>query len=119
LAAVIGAPSGLMRRGRRVTVVARRAWLVSLVVLGILALLPACDWPWTSPGAGPAPTPTGSPGPRRIRYLSDSPTSIGLQLDRDAAAQFSRQTGIQVDVIPSAASTSGRLAASELYLMAE
>src|SRR5438105_10182 len=66
LAAVIGAPSGLMRRGRRVTVVARRAWLVSLVVLGILALLPACDWPWTSPGAGPAPTPTGSPGPRRI-----------------------------------------------------
>src|SRR5207237_7257403 len=106
-------------RGRRVAVVARRAWLVSLLVMGAFALLSACDWPWSSQGGSSAPTPVSSPGPRRIRFLADTSTSIGLQLEREAATHFSRQTGIEVDIIAGAASTSGRLAQSELYLMAQ
>src|SRR5438093_1125891 len=118
-----------MRRGRRITVVAlrRRAWLVYLLVVGALGLLPACDWPWSSPATGavanPSPTSSlralASPGPLRIRFLADNEASIGLQLDREAAAEFSRQTGVEVDVIAGPATTTDRLAKSELYLMAE
>ena len=102
-------------------VVARLAGLISLLVIGslVLGLLSGCDWPWSSPAG------SGVPGPNAvfaraspIRFLSDSPTSIGLQLDREAAAQFTRQTGIGVEVIPGASSTSDRLAKSELYLAA-
>jgi trehalose/maltose transport system substrate-binding protein len=96
-------------------------WLVTLLVTGALVLLPACDWPWSpsTPGSVAGPNPTASPGPRRIHFLSDNSTAFGLQLDRAAAAEFSRQTGIEVDVIAGPATTSDRLAESELYLMAQ
>src|SRR5690242_16419482 len=111
-------------------IVARRAWaglclgmrlLVCLVVVGVPVLLAGCDWPWSpsTPGARAGAVPAASPGPRRIRFLADSSTSIGLQMDRDAAAEFSRQTGIQVEVIPGPNTTTDRLAESELYLMSE
>src|SRR5919201_794708 len=97
-------------------------WLVSLLVTGALVLLSACDWPWSSPskpGSSAGPNPTSTPGPRRIRFLSDNSAAIGLELDGEAAAKFSPQTGTKVDVINGPATTSDRLAESELYLMAE
>jgi trehalose/maltose transport system substrate-binding protein len=93
-----------------------------MVISGLaLGLLSACDWPWSSSANSrvPTPNPASSPGPHRIRFLSDNSTSIGLQLDRDAAAQFTRSTGIEVEVITGAVSTGDRLAQSQLYLMAE
>jgi trehalose/maltose transport system substrate-binding protein len=104
-------------------VVRRLAGLISLPVIcsQALGLISGCDWPWSSPAGGgaPGPNPVSSPGPRRIHFLADNATSIGIQLDKEAAAQFTRQTGIEVDVIPGAQSTSDRLAQSQLYLTAE
>jgi trehalose/maltose transport system substrate-binding protein len=97
----------------------RKSWVQnSLVILVFSVSLAACG-----DGASPTATPTGTSDTGgnaadfTIRFVGDSADVLGAQLDIAAAADFTRRTGIKVEVIPGPSSSTDRLAQYQQYLL--